>query len=265
MFMSTIETSIDESVRTITFDRPNSYNAFDSTLRAEALATLKDAEDDDDVRCVVLTGNGKAFSAGGDIDTMQERFEDDETAAGFADHVDETANALMRALYHLSVPTIAKVDGVAVGMGLSVALACDIVIASDRSRFGAGFSGVGLGPDTGLSYMLPRRVGTQTALELLYTGELINAEMAADYGLVTRVESPNEIDDAVAELAKTVAQGPTKALVGAKDLVLRNLDRNFDDALHAEAVQQALLYTTDDHREGVRAFKAGEDPDFEGH
>ena len=262
--MSAIETAEAESVLTITFDRPDAYNAFDNALRTDVLGALEDAEEDD-VRCIVLTGNGKAFSAGGDIDTMQERFDEGVTAAEFADQVNETANALTRTLYHLSVPTIAKVDGAAVGMGLSVALACDIVVASERSRFGAGFSGVGLGPDAGLSYTLPRRVGPHTALELLYTGELIDIGTAVDEGIVTRVEHPEDIDDAVTELATVIAEGPTKALVSTKELVLGNLDRDFDDALHAEAAQQALMYTTDDHREGVRAFLADEEPDFQGH
>jgi 2-(1,2-epoxy-1,2-dihydrophenyl)acetyl-CoA isomerase len=157
------------------------------------------------------------------------------------------------------------VDGVAVGMGLSVALACDVVVASEDATFGAAFRNVGLGPDTGLSYLLPRRVGTGTALELLYTGERIGAAEADEYGLVDRVVPPEELDPVVEELAVSIASGPTMALAAAKELILDGLDRDFEEALDAEASTQALLYTTEDHREGVRGFEEKRRPEFEGH
>jgi enoyl-CoA hydratase/carnithine racemase len=262
--MDALDRSLDGNVLTLTLDRPEALNAFDMTLRAELHEALEDAATDDDVRCVVVTGAGGAFSAGGDVTRMRERLAGGLTAATFESELDGTANELMRTLYRLPVPTLTKVDGVAVGMGLSVALACDVVVASEDATFGAAFRNVGLGPDTGLSYLLPRRVGTGTALELLYTGERIGAAEADEYGLVDRVVPPEELDPVVEELAVSIASGPTMALAAAKELILDGLDRDFEEALDAEAAKQALLYTTDDHREGVRAFEEKRRPEFEG-
>lgn len=260
-----VNRSRDGHVLTLTLNRPDALNAFDIALREELREALEDAADDDDVRCVVLTGAGDAFSAGGDVTQMSDRLSAGVTAAEYEAHVDETAHETLRTLYRLPVPTVAKVNGIAVGMGLSVALACDLVYASEDAKFGAGFRNVGLGPDTGLSYLLPRRVGPQVTLELLYTGEPIDAATAGECDLVNRVLPPEELGDAVDDLARQIGDGPTQALVGAKDLVLDNLDRGFEEALDAEAAQQALLYTTDDHREGVQAFEENRSPEFEGH
>jgi enoyl-CoA hydratase/carnithine racemase len=262
--VSSLARARTDNVLTLTLDRPDALNAFDNDLRTELREALAEAEADDGVRCVVLEGNGPAFSAGGDIDQMKERFDKEMAAAELEANLDATAHALVRWLYDLGVPTIAKVDGIAAGMGFSLALACDIVVASDRSRFGAAFRTVGLGPDTGLSYILPRRIGTNAALELLYTGEIIDAETASDYGIVNRRVPEADVNATTAELAEDIASGPTRALVAAKELVLSNLDRNFDDALDAEAASQALLYTTEDHREGVEAFETDREPEFKG-
>lgn len=262
--MDALDRSLDGNVLTLTLDRPEALNAFDMTLRTEMREALVDAREDDDVRCVVVTGAGDAFSAGGDVTRMRERLSAGLTAAEFEAEVSGTAHALMRELYRLPVPTVAKVGGVAVGMGLSVALACDVSVASEDATFGAAFRNVGFGPDSGLSYLLPRRVGPGTALELLYTGERVDAAEAHEHGLVDRVVPPGELDAVVAELAGRFASGPTVALAAAKELVLDGLDRGFDEALDAEAATQALLYTTDDHREGVRAFEEKRRPEFEG-
>lgn len=259
-----VDMSHDGHVLTLTLNRPDALNAFDIALREELREALADAAADDDVRCVVLQGAGDAFSAGGDVTQMSDRLSAGMTAAEFEEHVDGTAHETLRTLYRVPVPTIAKVDGIAVGMGLSVALACDLVYASEEARFGAGFRNVGLGPDTGLSYLLPRRVGPQVTLELLYTGEPVDATTAAEYGLVNRVLPAGELGSVVDDLARDLGNGPTRALAGAKELVLDNLDRGFEGALDAEAAQQALLYTTEDHREGVRAFEENRSPEFEG-
>ena len=262
--METVDQHRDRNVLTLTLDRPDSLNAFDLRLREELHEALETAATDDDVCCVVLTGTGGAFSAGGDVDRMRERLSTGVEATEFEANLDGTTNELLRTLHRLPVPTVAGVDGVALGMGLSVALACDLVVASEDARFGAAFRNVGLGPDTGLSYLLPRLAGTKVALELLYTGEPIDAVTAEAHRLVNRVVPAADLDGAVEELARHVAEGPTRALVGAKDLVLGNLERDFDEPLDAEAARQALLYTIDDHREGVRAFEEDCAPEFEG-
>lgn len=260
--MSTLVESRTDQVLTLTLNRPDSLNAFDTELRMNLLRALDSIEDD--VRCVVLTGTGTAFSAGGDIDRMEARMAENVTAAEFQAEISETAHTLISELHGLSVPTIAKVDGYAMGMGMAVALACDVVVASDRATFGASFRNVGLGPDSGASYFLGRLAGPQVALKLLYTGEIIDADEARASGLVADVVPAEEIDVAVEELARTIGSGPTRALTEAKRLVYDHFAADLETALSAEADAQAVLSTTDGHEEGVRAFLEKRDPEFRG-
>lgn len=257
-----IETQTDQ-VLSLTLNRPDSLNAFNTALRTELRERLESIEAED-VRCVVLAGAGKAFSAGGDIDRMESRIEDYVSAADFQAEISETAHALIERLHGLSVPTIAKVDGYAMGMGMAVALACDVVVASERAKFGASFRNVGLGPDSGSSYFLGRLAGPQVALKLLYTGDPIDAETAHDVGLITDLVAIEDIDATVESLAEDIASGPTRALAEAKRLVYDNLSADLETALTAEADAQAILASTDDHEEGVRAFLENRDPTFRG-
>lgn len=263
--MSILDQSTDGSVRTLTLARPDSLNALSSDLRLELMDAIEAAVDDD-VRCLVVTGAGKAFSAGGDIDQMRERHETgDTTAAEYQAYMRETAQVLVERLHALPIPTIAKVSGPAVGAGLGLALACDLLVADTTAKFGAAFRNVGLGPDAGASFLLPRLVGPQVALEMIYTGEVVDADRAVDIGLVNRVVAPDELDETVTDLAQHIASGPTRALTEAKRLVHDNHERDLSAALEAEAGTQSLLYTTADHEEGVSAFLERRDPTFEGH
>lgn len=263
--MTVLKRSRDGGVLTLTLNRADSLNALGDDLRAELLSAFDVAAEDDEVSCLVLTGAGKAFSAGGDINRMAERHkEGDVSPSEYQTHLRETAQPLVERLYHLDLPTVAKVSGPAVGAGLGLALACDVVYADETARFGATFRRVGLGPDAGTSFTLATLVGPQVALELLYTGDVVSAERAVDIGLVTRVYDPDNLDDAVAKRATHIASGPTRALVEAKHLVHANHDRNQRAGLEAEAATQALLYDTRDHKEGVAAFLEDRDPEFEG-
>lgn len=262
--MSVLERSRSEGVLTLRMNRPESRNAVDDELREALAGAFADAERADDVRCLVLTGTDGAFCAGGDIEAMRDRRE-----AGFSpvddyERLSGNSDDLIGPLYRLGIPTIARVNGYAVGMGFALALACDVAIAGEGARFGASFRNVGLGPDNGLSFTLPRLVGQGRALELFYTGELVDADRAASMGLVNRAVPNGRLDDEVDELASTIAEGPTTALVAAKTLVKDNADRDFEGALEAEAAMQSILYTTHDHEEGVAAFREGREPEFVG-
>jgi len=253
--MGVLKRSFDDGVLTLTLNRPGSLNALDDELQAELSAAL---DLDENVRCVVLAGAGDAFCAGGDISAMGEEGTPVERRA----RIDRTQDLAAR-LYNAPVPTVAKVDGIAVGAGLGIAMACDIALASPNARFGTAFRNVGLGPDTGVSFLLTRLVGRRVALELCYTGDIVNAERAASLGLVNRIVE-RDLDSAVHELASDLASGPTVALGMTKRLVLANLDRDFEAALEAEASTQSLLSTTAEHSEGVEAFREGRQPKFEG-
>lgn len=262
--MSVLLRSRDGGIETLTLNRPDSMNALNDDLRDALLSAFAEVREDDEVRCLVLEGAGPGFCAGGDLDQMRSRDPEEVTAQEYYELLVETSQTLSSGLYDLPVPTVAKVDGVAVGAGLGIALACDLVVASEDARFGAAFRNVGLGPDTGVSYTLTRLAGRQAALELLYTGRVIDAAEAASLNLVTRVVPPEDIDDAVADLVATIADGPPLALAATKELVYGNQTRSMDDALDREAEVQARLSTTRDHEEGVDAFVDDRDPQFRG-
>ncbi len=164
----------------------------------------------------------------------------------------------------VELPTIAKIDGPAVGAGANLAIACDIQVGSDRAKLGFVFRNVGLSVDSGTSYFLPRLVGENVAKELVYTGEILDAERANELGLLNHVYPGNEFDDRVRELAEQIATGPTVALRQTKHLLGSGLEKSLDAALHDEAVAQGLVFESDDHREGVEAFFEGREPEFEG-
>lgn len=250
--MSVLHTEQEDGVLRVTLNRPGSMNAFDDELTAACIETVESVEERD-VGCVVLSGAGSAFSAGGDIDRMESRLEADVDPVAFKQSTERGTHTLVSRLYHLSVPTIAKVDGPAVGMGFSVALTCDNIFASEEATFGATFRNAGLGPDSGLSHLLPRHCGPKIALELLYSGDQIEAQRAAAVGIVNRVIPGARLDAEVADIAADYAAAPRAALAASKQLVRQ--ERGYEATLDAEATMQALMYSTDDHRDAVRAFQ----------
>lgn len=253
--------TIDDGIATITLNQPDRRNPFSAEIKhgmGDAIDTL-----DDTVRCVAVEGAGSAFSAGGDIHAMQERFDTgvlpDERAREL-----EPAYGIVERLYNLPVPTVAKVDGAAVGAGATLALACDIQLASDRALFGIVFKNVGLSVDAGTSYFLPRILGTNTAKELAFTGELVDADRALELGLVNHVFPQDEFEAETAKIIETIANGPTVALRHSKRLIDQGLGATLEEAMRNEAIAGGVVYATDDHREGVRAFLESRDPEFTG-
>lgn len=248
------------AVATITLNRPEARNALDMTMRRELLAALDAVEADPEARVLVLTGGGGHFCAGGDVKLMRERRQ---TSAEGRERVG-LLNRLVLRLADFPRPTIAMVDGSAVGAGCNLALCCDLIVAADRARFGEVFNRIGLVPDGGGTWLLPRLVGLARAKELIYTAEIIDAAEAQRIGLVNRVVPASELAAATRALAERIAAGPPDVLRMAKRLVNAAAVSDLPHALEMEALSQAIAIAGEDHQEGLRAFFDRRPPRFGG-
>lgn len=253
--------SVDEDrITTITLDRPDSKNGLSPQLCRELQRVLDHL--DEVVRVVILRGAGDNFSAGGDINELVDT--EDEEAKGWNnyEYIDKTGHALVRKLRDLHVPVVAAVSGVAVGAGCNLALGCDIIVCDESATFGQVFRNIGLHPDTGGTYFLPREVGYKKACELIFTGEMIDAEEAAEIGMVNRLVPQAKLGAAVEQLAERIADGPPIAMKLAKESIYENASADLDVALNREALVQSYCLSTDEFEEGVAAFSEGRDPEF---
>ncbi len=242
----------------ITLDRPEKMNALTVEMR-EALGTyFETAARDPAVRAVLLRAAGKAFCASGDVGKMG-----DFTAAS-GQQLLKLAQRMVRNLANIEKPVVAAVRGAVAGIGWSMALACDAVIASDTARFTQVFRHVGLAPDGGAIYFLTQHLGVQRAKELVYSGRRIDAQEALGLGLVNRVLPDDELDAVAFEYARDLASGPTFALGVAKKMFKLMYQPDLETLLDAEAWAQGLTLLTDDHKEGVRAFFEKRKPRFQG-
>jgi enoyl-CoA hydratase/carnithine racemase len=258
-----VRLDIEDGVATATLNQPDRRNALSNELMAGLESALESVRDSD-ARCLVITGAGGAFSAGGDIDRMQERVEIDMPVDDAVRSIERRTASVIGQVYAFPLPTVAKIDGPAVGAGAGLALACDLQLASEDASMGFVFRHVGLTADAGVSYLLPRLVGANVAKELLLTGEILDADRALELGLLNHVYPSDGFDDHVDELVETIAAGPTVALRHATRLVDAAAGRDFEAALRDEAAAQGLALGTEDHREGVEAFIDGREPTFEG-
>ncbi len=240
----------DDDVRTITFDRPEALNAFTPSAAVELADAIAgtSAEDHD---AIVLTGEGDAFSAGGDLQAMSER---EETANEAFDRVQETLGRVVEEALTTRVPIVAKVNGDAVGAGLAVTAVSDFAYAVDSASFSCAFARVGLVPDTGGTFLLPRLVGLRTAKRLALTAEFISAAEAADIGLINEAVPDGELDATVADLIETLRKRPTATLGLTKRAIHENMGRYWQEALDHELLTQSLAYSTPEHEDGVNAF-----------
>jgi 2-(1,2-epoxy-1,2-dihydrophenyl)acetyl-CoA isomerase len=248
------------AVATITLNRPGARNALDLAMRQEMLIALEELEADDSVRVLVLTGAGEHFCAGGDVKSMRERRQ---TAAEGRARV-QMLNQMVQRLVDFPRPTIAMVDGYAVGAGTNLALCCDIVIASERAKFGELFNKIGLAPDGGGTWLLPRLVGLARAKELIFTGDVFDAAEAARIGLINRVVPAAELRAVTRALAERIATGPPAVQRMAKHMVNRAATSDLVAALDLEAYSQGLAIAADDHQEGLAAFFDKRAPKFTG-
>jgi 2-(1,2-epoxy-1,2-dihydrophenyl)acetyl-CoA isomerase len=257
MGFETLLVETTAGIATLTLNRPQARNALDLVMRRELLAALDEIEADPSARVVILTGAGGHFCAGGDVKSMQPG-----SAAAEGRARVTALNRLVTRLVEFPRPVIAMVDGFAVGAGCNLALCCDLVIASDRAKFGEVFAKIGLVPDGGGSWLLPRVVGLARAKELIFTADIIEAVEAARIGLVNRVVPAAELATATRALAARIAQGPPKALAMAKHMVNRAASTDLGAALDVEAFSQAIAITGDEHREGLAAFFEKRPPKF---
>lgn len=249
-----------DGVRTITLNRPDDLNAIDDRVTSELQAELKAVAKDRAVRCLVLTGAGRAFCAGQDLKSVQSR----EGAFDFTAALRRRYNPIVSAMAGLTIPTIASVNGVAAGAGWSLALACDLRIASAKAKFVSAFSKIGLVPDSGMTWILPRLVGLSRALEIAWIGDPIPAETALQWGLVNRVAAAEELEKATRELATGLARSATKGLSLTKRAMLAGLSRDLDGQLEYEALLQGVAGRTRDYAEGVKAFIEKRSAEFTG-
>lgn len=259
----------DRGIVQVVIDRPDARNALTHAMRDRLVDLLEDASADLRVRAVVLAGAGGAFCAGADLRGQPPAPPRPEGAPDRA--VGDVARLLRRgwqrlvsAVQDCERPVVAVVDGVAAGGGVQLALACDLVVASDRARFVQSFVHRGIVPDAGAAYLLTRLVGPQRAKQLLFLGDEVDAEQALELGLVNRVVPEAELDVEVERLLGALAGGPTRAIAATKRLVNRALESDRDTALHDEAVLQELVQGTRDAGEGVQAFLDRRDPEFRG-
>jgi 2-(1,2-epoxy-1,2-dihydrophenyl)acetyl-CoA isomerase len=248
------------AVATITLNRPDARNAIDLVMRRELAGALDEVEADEAARVLILTGAGGHFCAGGDVKSMRAKRS---TAAEGRARV-ELLNRMVLRLVDFPRPTIAMVDGFAVGAGTNLALCCDLVIASDRARFGELFNKIGLVPDGGGTWLLPRLVGMARAKELVYTGDVFDAAEAARLGLVNRVVPAAELARETRALAERIAAGPPAAQRLAKHMLNRAATTDLAAALDLEAYSQGLSTASDDHQEGLAAFFDKRPPRFTG-
>jgi 2-(1,2-epoxy-1,2-dihydrophenyl)acetyl-CoA isomerase len=256
--MRTVLTSRDGAVLTISLNRPDAYNAFTRELHSEFHRALSDEAADPTVRAVVVTGAGKAFCAGQDIREFSEMSGSIRTA------LEETYHPNVRAMRALSKPIIAAVNGAAAGAGLSLAVACDVRVASDAAVFVPGFIGIGLVPDSGGTWFLHRLLGYARAFEWMSSNRRLSAAEALEWGLVSEVIPAADFEARIAEIAATWAAMPTRAVAASKRLFDHAYGSSLEDQLALEAEEQEQATETDDFREGVNAFLEKRPPSFTG-
>jgi 2-(1,2-epoxy-1,2-dihydrophenyl)acetyl-CoA isomerase len=249
----------DGSVRTLTLNRPEARNALDLALVSALRAAVAAAVTDPDTRCLVLTGAGKAFCAGADVKAWAEQGPQQGDDLWVAE-----AHALAVELAGAPLPTLALINGAAVGAGLDLALACDFRVAADTARFACAYTWLGYPPDVGGTWLLPRIVGIEQAKRFVYTGEFWDAQTALDRGLVGEVVPVDQLAGRGAELGRELAAGPTVAIGHAKRLLDSAQGRTLAEQLEAERIAGEACAHTEDHREGLAAASERREPVFRG-
>ncbi|KCZ51958.1 enoyl-CoA hydratase [Hyphomonas beringensis] len=253
-------------IMVMTLNRPDAMNALGEEGDGPAIAAAcNEIVADPEIRCAVLTGAGRAFSAGGNVKAMKEK-----TGAfsgkphivrnGYRNNI----HMIVKSLYNMEVPLISAINGPAIGLGCDVACMADIRIASEKAKMGVTFLKLGLIPGDGGAWLMPRLIGASRAAELLFTGDVIDAHKAAEWGLVSKVVPADELMDEAMALAERIAQQPPQALRLAKTLMRHGNTASYETIMEMSAAAQALMHETEDHLEGVDAILEKRTPDFKG-
>lgn len=258
--MADLDYTVDDGIATVLLNRPHRRNAFTLDMLDTWAKALRTASTDPIVRVVLVTGSGDAFCAGVDLDD----FAKITTTLDRQQVLTQRVHPVAAAAVELDKPMIAAVNGVAVGAGMDMALACDIRLASDQARFSEGYIRVGLIPGDGGAHLLPRIVGQQRALELLWTGRFIDAHEALDLGLVLSVHPAHELHDQALALCRRLADGPPLATRTIKRLVRQSERTDLLTSLSMAAAEQAVIQSTHDSAEAVAAFRERREPRFTG-
>jgi len=254
---------VSAGVGTITLNRPEAMNSLDTATKVALRDTVLQAAEDDEVRCVVLTGTGRAFCVGQDLKEHIGLLAANDTDALWSTVPDHYAPIAL-ALAEMPKPVIASVNGVAAGAGASMAFACDFRVVADTAGFNFAFTGIALSCDTGISWTLPRLIGQAKATELLYFPRTIPADEALTLGLATTVVPAGDLAGATAELAAKLAAGPTQAYGSVRQSIAYSASHTLAEALAFEATKMQLTGDTEDHRNAVASFVAKEKPTFTG-
>ena len=262
MTFDSIDYTADDGYAQITLNRPQAMNSFTAAMHAQMREALSTAADDATVRAVLLTGAGRGFCAGQDLNDR--KVADGETAVDLGASLDAFYNPLIRTIRHLPKPVVCAVNGAAAGAGANLALSCDIVLAARSAKFIQGFCKIGLLPDSGGTWILPRLIGHARAAALTLLGEPITAEHAVEIGMIYRVVDNEQLLAEAQALCAHLATQPTAALAAIKRTLLRSYEHDFDTQLDVERDEQRKLGLTADYREGVSAFLAKRKPNYRG-
>ncbi len=258
--MEPILFNLSNHIATITLNRPKAYNSVNRTLALEFIKALKECKENSDIRAIVITGEGKAFCAGQDLTEVT----DPENNPGFEKILEEHYAPIIRLIREIEKPVLAKVNGVAAGAGANIALACDIVIATEKASFIQAFSAIGLVPDSAGTFFLPRLIGFQKATAIAMLGDKISAQEAERIGMIYQYYAEGEFEESFNKIAQKLALMPTKGLGYTKRAFNSSLNNDLNQQLDVENELQMKASSTADYKEGVTAFIEKRKPVFKG-
>ncbi len=257
---NSVELKIENNVAWILLNRPDVFNSFNREMALLLQRTLDNCNENTDVRAIVITGNGKAFCAGQDLKEVT----DPELNPGFRKILEEHYNPIIQKIRTIEKPIIGAVNGVAAGAGANIALACDIVVASENASFIQAFSKIGLIPDSAGTFFLPRLIGFQKASALMMLGDKVSAVEALNIGMIFKIFAAGVFEEEVQVLAENLAQMPTKALGLTKRLLNQSMSNTLEQQLALESDLQIEASSSNDYKEGVTAFVEKRKPEFKG-